>query len=93
MAIFAEMVLEPGHIVTWIAVGLIAGWLACKALGGGTGLIFYLVLGLVGASAGGFLIDLLMGGDAGFGGSLAAAILGSCVFLAACRLLRLGQGA
>jgi uncharacterized membrane protein YeaQ/YmgE (transglycosylase-associated protein family) len=93
MATFADMVLQPGAILAWIAVGLIAGWLACKGVGGGTALIFYLMLGLVGALAGGFLFGLLMGGDAGFGGSLAVAILGSCIVLAAGRLLRLGQGA
>jgi uncharacterized membrane protein YeaQ/YmgE (transglycosylase-associated protein family) len=93
MATFAEMVLNPGHILAWTAIGLIAGWLACKGVGSGTGLIVYLVLGLVGALAGGFVIDLLMGGDAGFGGSLAAAIVGCCVFLAAGRLLFLGRGA
>jgi uncharacterized membrane protein YeaQ/YmgE (transglycosylase-associated protein family) len=93
MTTFAEMVWNPGAIVAWVAVGLIAGWLACKAVGGGMGLIYYLVLGLVGALAGGFVSGFLVSGDAEFGGSLAGAIVGSCIVLAAGRLLRLGRGA
>jgi len=31
MAIFAELVLHPGGIVAWLAVGLIAGWLAARS--------------------------------------------------------------
>ncbi len=48
------------HILWWLIVGLVAGWLTGKIMGGpGKGLVMDIVLGLVGALAGGFLMGLL----------------------------------
>lgn len=44
-------------ILIWIAIGIIAGWLASIVVGGG-GLIRYLIIGLIGAFVGGFLFKL-----------------------------------
>jgi len=44
-------------ILIWIAIGIIAGWLASIVVGGG-GLIRYLIIGLVGAFVGGFLFKV-----------------------------------
>ncbi|MHA7772873.1 GlsB/YeaQ/YmgE family stress response membrane protein [Roseibium sp. M-1] len=41
-------------ILIWIAIGLIAGWLASFIVGGG-GLVRSLIIGLIGAVVGGFL--------------------------------------
>src|SRR5437868_1639710 len=94
MITFAELVLHPGGIVAWVAIGLIAGWFAAKAVGGGGyGLIFDIVLGLLGALVGGFLYGLLshsdtgVGGDTGFWGSLVVASLGACTLLVGSRFL------
>jgi uncharacterized membrane protein YeaQ/YmgE (transglycosylase-associated protein family) len=100
MALFAELVLHPGGIVAWVAVGLIAGWAAGKVAGvGGYGVILDIALGLLGALLGGFLFGLVtqsetgVGGETGFWGSLAVAFLGACVLLAACRFLGVGRRA
>lgn len=45
-------------ILIWIAIGIIAGWLASIFVGGG-GLIRYLIIGLVGAFVGGFLFKAI----------------------------------
>jgi uncharacterized membrane protein YeaQ/YmgE (transglycosylase-associated protein family) len=97
MAIFA-MTLNPGGIVAWLVVGLLAGWLAAKVMGGGGyGLLGDVVLGLIGALVGGFLFGLLRGGDdvgvgeAGFWASLAVAFLGACALLLGARYLGLGS--
>jgi len=45
-------------ILIWVAIGIIAGWLASIVVGGG-GLIRYLIIGLVGAFVGGFLFKLV----------------------------------
>ena len=45
-------------ILIWVAIGIIAGWLASVVVGGG-GLIRYLIIGLVGAFVGGFLFKLV----------------------------------
>lgn len=49
------MLAENKHFVIMIVNGLIAGWLAGLLLGGG-GLIRNLVVGLIGALLGGFLV-------------------------------------
>ncbi|WP_428525451.1 GlsB/YeaQ/YmgE family stress response membrane protein [Roseibium sp.] len=45
-------------ILIWVAIGIIAGWLASVIVGGG-GLIRYLITGLIGAFVGGFLFKLV----------------------------------
>lgn len=48
------------HIVWWLIVGLIAGWLTGKIMGGtGKGALMDIIIGLIGALAGGFLMGLL----------------------------------
>ena len=46
-------------VIWWLIVGLIAGWLTGKNMGGGGGVLMDIILGLVGALAGGFLMSLL----------------------------------
>jgi uncharacterized membrane protein YeaQ/YmgE (transglycosylase-associated protein family) len=43
-------------ILIWVAIGLIAGWLASIVVGGG-GLIRNIITGLIGAVVGGFLVS------------------------------------
>jgi uncharacterized membrane protein YeaQ/YmgE (transglycosylase-associated protein family) len=51
---------ELGAIVVWIIVGLIAGFLASKVLSGhGMGLIWDIVVGILGAFVGGWLASLV----------------------------------
>lgn len=47
-------------ILSWILVGLIAGWLADMVMRGrGRGLLFSLILGIIGALVGGFIAGAL----------------------------------
>jgi uncharacterized membrane protein YeaQ/YmgE (transglycosylase-associated protein family) len=49
-------------LLTWIVVGLIAGWLASVVVrGGGYGIIGDIIVGVVGALLGGFLAGALLG--------------------------------
>ena len=71
-------------IIAWIVLGLIAGWIASKIMHGeGSGLVINLVLGVVGAFVGGFLVSVLGGvGITGFNlWSLVVAVLGAVVVL------------
>lgn len=82
------MTLEPGGIIAWLVVGLIAGWLAGVVMkGGGFGLIGDIVVGLVGALVGGFVFSLITGGTAGFWGSIAVAFVGAVILIAIVRVL------
>ncbi len=47
-------------IIYWLCVGFIAGWLTGKLMGGpGKGVLMDIIVGLVGALAGGFLMSLV----------------------------------
>jgi uncharacterized membrane protein YeaQ/YmgE (transglycosylase-associated protein family) len=81
------MSLEPGGIIAWIVVGLIAGWLAGQFMkGGGYGVIGDIVMGIIGAFIGGFLFSYLMpGSSAGLIGSIVVAFIGAVVLIAILR--------
>ena len=92
MATFAEMSLDPGGIVAWVVVGLIAGFLAGRVMkGGGYGLVGDVVVGLVGAVVGGFLFGTLVTGTPGFVGSILVAFLGACLLIWLLRMVALGR--
>jgi uncharacterized membrane protein YeaQ/YmgE (transglycosylase-associated protein family) len=62
MGTFADIVfhLNPGGIIAWLVVGLLAGWLAGFVMkGSGYGIIGDLVVGLIGAVIGGVLVGVL----------------------------------
>ncbi|MBA3689146.1 MAG: GlsB/YeaQ/YmgE family stress response membrane protein [Chloroflexi bacterium] len=83
------MNLDPGGIIAWLVVGLIAGWLAGLVMkGGGYGVVGDIVIGIVGAFVGGFVFSLITGGGtAGFWGSIAVAFVGAVILIAIVRAL------
>ncbi|MFO7622918.1 MAG: GlsB/YeaQ/YmgE family stress response membrane protein [Anaerolineales bacterium] len=77
-------------ILSWIIVGLIAGWLANTVMkGSGQGLLSNLILGIVGALVGGFLAGPLLGVEDAVSGinitSIVIAVLGAIVVIAIVR--------
>jgi uncharacterized membrane protein YeaQ/YmgE (transglycosylase-associated protein family) len=77
-------------ILSWIIVGLIAGWLAGLVMkGGGYGILGDIILGIIGALVGGFLAGALFGvGITGFNiETLIVAFLGAIVVVALVRAL------
>jgi uncharacterized membrane protein YeaQ/YmgE (transglycosylase-associated protein family) len=80
-------------LLFWIIVGLIAGALAKLVMPGDDpgGIVVTIILGIVGALLGGFLLHLLgVGGGAGSGGfifSIIAGIIGAVILLALYRLV------
>lgn len=76
-------------IIWWIVVGLIAGWAAGKIMkGGGYGVIADIVLGILGAIIGGWIVGLLGLGGGGFIWSILVAILGAVVLIGISRILK-----
>src|SRR5579883_3163128 len=76
--------LNPGGVIAWIVIGILAGWLAGVIMPGkGFGLIGDLIVGLIGALIGGILMDILVP-DASFGfwGSFVVALIGACILVA-----------
>lgn len=48
------------HLLWWILVGLIAGWITGKLMkGGGYGFVVDVILGIVGAVVGGFIAQAI----------------------------------
>ena len=85
--------LNPGGLLSWLVIGLVAGFLASVLMrGGGYGIIGDLILGIVGAFVGGLLMNLILpNNNFGFWGSLIAAIIGACILIALLRLFTRGS--
>jgi uncharacterized membrane protein YeaQ/YmgE (transglycosylase-associated protein family) len=81
------MNLDPGGLIAWLVVGLIAGWLAGQFMrGGGYGLVGDIIVGIIGAFIGGFIFSLLLPGtSAGLIGSIIVAFIGACILIAILR--------
>ena len=83
-------------ILSWIIVGLIAGWLAGMVMkGGGYGLVGDIIIGIVGGLLGGWLATSVLHIGAGVSGinleSILVAFFGAIVLLVGIRLLRGGR--
>src|SRR5690348_10523500 len=78
-------------IISWLLVGLVAGWIANMIMSSGAGgLLADILIGIVGALVGGFLAGILLGGDfvTGFNfTTLIVAIIGAIVVIALYRLV------
>ena len=75
------------HILWWIVVGLIAGWLTGKIMkGSGYGVIADIVLGIVGAVIGGFIMRQI--GFAGQGGLIYTIVVAVCGAVALTAVVR-----
>jgi uncharacterized membrane protein YeaQ/YmgE (transglycosylase-associated protein family) len=82
---------ETMGILAWLILGLVAGFIASKVVNkSGEGLVLDLVLGVIGAIVGGWIMSLF--GQAGVSGlnlySLVVAVLGAIVVLVAYHTIR-----
>ena len=78
------------HLLWFIIVGLVAGWLAGKIVKGkGFGVIGDIVVGVIGALIGGFLFRMLgFSTEGGLIASLIVATIGAVVLLWVVRLFK-----
>jgi uncharacterized membrane protein YeaQ/YmgE (transglycosylase-associated protein family) len=96
MVTFAALVLgfalNPGGIIAWLIIGLLAGLIAGFLVkGSGFGIIGDIVVGLIGALIGGFIASALFGASFGFWWSLLFAIIGAVILLLIIRAFRGGS--
>ncbi len=68
-------------LISWIIIGIVAGWLAGLITRTDRSIWGDLVLGLVGALVAGFIVEGSVGDDAGFWGSLIAATIATVVLV------------
>jgi len=83
-----DMELQP--LLLWLAIGLIAGWLASALVGGGMGVVGDIVVGIVGAFIGGLLFRSLNVRTPfhGLPETIFVATIGAVVLLLVLRLFR-----
>ena len=79
--------------ISYIVIGALAGWIAGKIVkGGGSGLLMNIVIGVVGALVGGFLLSFFLNtAGGGWWFTLFTAILGSVILLWLVGLVRKGS--
>ncbi len=77
------------HLIIFLAIGILAGFLAGKIMkGSGFGLIGDLVIGVIGAFIGVWVFGLLGISSGGLIGLLIAAVVGSLILLFVIRLAK-----
>ena len=75
-----------------IIIGALAGWIAEKIMKTDQGLLMNIVLGIVGAVVGNFILMLIFGATmGGIIGQLVVAVIGACLLIWIFRLIR-GRG-
>ena len=90
----ASLNLQPGSWLLWILVGLIAGAIAARVVAGrGFGCLADILVGIVGAFIGGWLLGFFfdVNTTVGFWGSLVVAFIGAAALLAVLKLLSGGR--
>ncbi len=80
-------------LISWVIFGALAGWVASIVMGNNArqGCIMNIIVGVVGALIGGFLIEFLRPGDFDFGWNLRSfvvAVVGAILFLGITGLAR-----
>lgn len=92
MSVFAAVYLEPGGIIAWLIVGLIAGFLAGKFMrGSGYGIVGDIIVGLIGAFLGGLLFGSLVNAEYALIGSIVVAFIGACLLIVLVRFIAPGR--
>ncbi len=87
-SLYAAIVLTPGGVISWLVVGLIAGWLAGLVMrGGGYGILGDIAVGLIGAFFGGLIMSFFVHGSAQFVGSIVVAFIGACALIILVRVI------
>ncbi len=76
--------------IIWIIFGALVGWVASMLMGAGGGLLWDIIIGIIGAVIGGWVMSLF--GQTGVNGfnvySFVVAVLGASVLIAIVRALR-----
>ena len=78
------------HLIGFLILGAIVGWLAGKIMSGhGYGIIWDVVLGIVGSFVGGLVFSLIFGTQpAGLIISFIVALIGACVLVGIVHLIK-----
>lgn len=84
------MKMDTQALVAMAVIGLIAGFLASLLVGGGGGLVGYLIKGVIGAFVGGFLLNgagINLGIRNAFASQVATATIGAIIVILIARVI------
>jgi uncharacterized membrane protein YeaQ/YmgE (transglycosylase-associated protein family) len=86
----AVMILETNSIIVILLIGLAAGWLAGRIMGGGFGLIGDIIIGIIGAFIGSWIWGQLHLPGIGpwWLTAIVIATVGACIILFIIRLIK-----
>jgi uncharacterized membrane protein YeaQ/YmgE (transglycosylase-associated protein family) len=85
-------ILQPGGLVAWLLVGLIAGFLASLFVRGrGYGCLGNIIVGLIGSVIGGYLASVLELGTFRFWGSIVISLIGAIILVVILQLFTGGR--
>lgn len=77
-------------ILLWIVFGALVGWIASMVMKSSGGLVLDIVVGIIGAVIGGFVMNFF--GEGGVGGftlySFLVALLGACILITVVRAIQ-----
>ena len=77
-------------IILWIVFGALVGWIASMVMESSGGIVWDIVVGIVGAVIGGFVMSFF--GESGVNGfnlySFIVALVGACILIAIVRAVR-----
>jgi uncharacterized membrane protein YeaQ/YmgE (transglycosylase-associated protein family) len=78
------------HLIVYLIIGGLAGWLAGKIMSGhGYGPVVDIILGVVGGFVAGWLISVLLGVQAtGLVASFVVSLIGACLLVAIVHMFR-----
>jgi len=77
------------NIIIWLIIGALAGWLAGVLVkGGGFGVLWNIVIGIIGSFIGGWVFGFLGITALGTAGSFVAAVVGAVILLLILRLIK-----
>jgi uncharacterized membrane protein YeaQ/YmgE (transglycosylase-associated protein family) len=96
MIALVSVTLDPGSILIWALIGLVAGFLASKVMTGhGKGIVMDIVVGIIGAIAGGLLARYLGVTTSAVSHSIfieiIIAFVGAIILLAVLRIVGVGK--
>lgn len=77
--------------VGWIAaiiIGGLAGWIGSSLMKSDTGILFNIILGIIGAAVASFLFGVLGISFGGWLGYLVAGVIGACILIGLVRVIR-----
>lgn len=74
--------MEPTSLLIFLLIGAVAGWLAGQLMkGGGFGLVGNIIVGVVGAFVGGWLLPMVGLNFGGLVGAIISATIGAVILL------------